>query len=382
MEPLQLPGFDKLPTQIAQELYDPAHRLVSDPALKDSHEAFATFILDLYELTPETTGILLPCLISDAVESGLDTEEVLLARAEKQPEVSDLDLHEIIIPSVKHLVEGAQRQASHILEILDIERVGPNKRTLYAADQIAQASYEGKTRKTGEPYYQHPKRAAAMALFIFSQLEEEGYEVEPEFKDAVICATLLHDATEETIRSCKYYSPDRPKGFSPLLVREIFRQTGNRHGQTVANSLRLMTHYAKLEWAPDYETYVQLGSSDFIFDLVKTLDMGDNLLHPKPITENMGRDAKDKIDRKRTLYSKLIGTMAINAAQRSDSTNNRIWSPRYFEIFRTIGLEKVPAMVQELNMYIYGDTEEIPLDTAENLRPGMDEQKFSFPLAA
>lgn len=375
METLQLPGFDTLSTQLVQELYDPANQLISDPKLAnaDSRQVFAAFILDLYGMSPESLEALLPALVCDAVESGLDTEEVLIARAEKL-----VDVEELVVPSVQNLVERTQQQAKDTLEQIGIERIPPKKRALYASARIAQAAYDGKRRKTGEPYYEHPKRAAAMALHIFNKLKEEGYVIEPEFRDAVICTALLHDATEETIRSCKYYDPDRPKGFSPLLVREVFHQTDNPHGYIVANSLRLMTHYAKHDWAPDYETYVKLGSADFIFDLVKPLDMGDNLLHPKPITEDMDSRILEKIHDKRALYTELIGTLAINAAQHTDNADNKLWSPRYFAILRSIELDDMPDMIQDLNVHIYGSNEEPVYKTAGRLRPGSSVSELIF----
>jgi hypothetical protein len=339
--------------QLAQELYDPAGRLTSEAALAGRFEEFAGFVLNLYGVDFEAAPELLPSLACDAVESGIDEEE-LTARARV------FGAAELVAPSLQEVIGRARQQATDLLQTIGIKEVPEDKRTVVAADSIARASYADKTRKSNDPYYTHPKRAAAMGLHILNRLEKEGYTIEPEFKDAVISTALLHDATEETIRSCKYYDPSRPEGFSPLLVREVFRQTGNPHGRIVANSLRLMTHYAKQPWAPDYRTYVMLGSSDFIFNLVKPLDMYDNLrIDPKPATRP---GDEDKIRDKQALYEACIEMLSINAPRHTDNSLNKVWARRYFDILRSIEPADLPKMVETLDAYIYTNQSE-PADT-------------------
>jgi hypothetical protein len=379
LETLQLPGFSTLSTQLALELYDPDNRLESDPTLADKHQAFATHIFKLYGIDPDVPGsseTLLPALIFDGVESGLDSEKVLIGRAERV-----VDVKKLIVPNVRSLLKNADQHADDILRGIGIKKIPRQRRTVYASARIAQAAYDGKVRKTGERYYEHANRAAAMGLYILNQLETEGYKVRPKVKSAVVSSALLHDATEETIRSCKYYSPDRPRVYSPLLVRKIFQKTGNPYGREVANSLRLMTHHAKQDWAPDYEAYVRLGSTDFIFSLVKPLDMQDNLNNPKP-TEGLDKAAKDKIRGKRALYKRLIGNIAVNAAQRTDDPDQRLWVPRYFQLLKSINPADVPDMVKDLNLYIYGDPVEPAFKSIKTSPPGEPVTELEFSAAA
>lgn len=344
MNTLQQADFDILSIQLAQELYDPAGRLATDPSLAEHQPHFATFILDAYGLEAPSEQ-LLPAVVCDAAESGFE-EEGLLERARA------FGAEELVVPSLRAVTDRARRQASDILTATDSHELLPSKRTLVAADYIARAAYANKTRRSGSPYYTHPQQAAAMVLHVFNVLEQEGYVIEPEFKDAVICTELLHDATEETVRSCKYYDPSRPEGFSPLLVREVFTQSGNPHGRIVANSLRLMTHYAKQPWAPNYQHYVSLGSSDFIFCLAKASDMYHNLyIDPKPATKP---GDEEKIRTKQQLYAADIELLSVSAPQRTDNWKNQAWARRYFDVLRNIEPQAIPKMVEGLDMYIYG----------------------------
>ena len=362
METLQRSGLDALSAKLAGELHDPTGQLGFAPEQTDDHRKFADFISELYGVDPTSSAELLPPLTYDALESGLKTRQTMLEQAENTAGMSEL-----VVPGIKRLIHGAEQQARDILDQIGIEKVPPEKRTLYACDRIANAAHAGQRRKTGEPYYRHPKRAAAMVLHVFNRLEEMGYAVEPKFKDAVLCTALLHDAGEETIRSRKYHDPDRQKGFSPLLVREIFKQTNNPYGDIVANSLRLLTRHTKQTWTPDYEKYVMLGSVDFIFDLVKPADIHDNLLHPKPITEDMDIKAIEDILKKREQYQELIGRLAMITVQRSNNTGDRRWSHHYFEMLRDIQLDDIPDMIRDLNMYMYGSAEEPADVTLEGL---------------
>lgn len=290
---------------------------------------------------------LLPAIFSDAVESGFD-EEGLVTRARH------VNAEDLVIPSLNEITDRARTQAQDVLSQIGAETLPEDKRTLVAADFIAKKSYEGKERKTGTPYYYHPKRAAAMALHIFDQLQGEGYDIDRTLIDTVVCAEFLHDATEESIRSCKYFDPDRPESFSPLLIREIFTLTDNPRGKEIANSLRLMTHYAQQPWAPSYQRYISQGSSDFIFCLAKAPDMWDNLhIEPKP-TAGLERAKRQKIYRKRVTYKNSIEELSRTAPWRTHNPENSAWARRYFDILRSIEPEDVPEMVENLDNYIYG----------------------------
>lgn len=335
-----LADIDPLSMQLAQELYDPTGRL-ANPEMHTLGPRFASFILDTYGV--EAPEMLLPALVCDAAESGMH-EGGLLERAKA------FGAENLVIPSLGRVTERAQQQAAVVIEQI-AGSVAPEKYTLAASDLIAQGAYAGKTRKTGAPYYNHPKQTAAMTFHIFSQLEAQGFTIEPQFKDAVVAVAVLHDATEETARSCKYYDPNRPEGFSPLLIRQVFNQTGNPHGRIAANSLRLMTHYAKQPWAPTYPEYVALGSSDFIFCLAKPCDMLHNwLIDPKPIT---GPENEQKIRAKQAMYQAGIVFLSITAPQRTDNPQNAAWARRYFDILRGIEPADVPSMVESLDRYIY-----------------------------
>jgi hypothetical protein len=202
--------------------------------------------------------------------------------------------------------DRADRQADGL--IAEVEAAYPelsgHQKLLAAVDLMAERAYGEKTRKSGEPYRNHPKRATALEHHLLSQVEAKtGEPIEINLRTALLAATDLHDGTEENMKSCKYYSGQkRPDSFMPLTVRYLFDKLGNPYGQEVANALRLMTHHVGHPWAPGYREYIYIGSSSLLVCIPKTMDQDDNLYtEPKPRT---GRSPSDiaKIDRKESDY--------------------------------------------------------------------------------
>jgi len=312
-------------------------------------EELAGFLGTLYgvnEVNPGKEDRLLGSLISDAYESATLDRRSLTARAHV------IGASALAEERMSLLDTQIDAQAEGIIAALPANLL-PERRLLAAANAIAQKAYAGKTRKSGTPYYEHPRRVAAMGFHILGQLETDGFTIDSDFKDIVVADGLLHDASEETIRSCRYYDPHRPESFSPHLVQRTFEKLGSPYAPLAATGLRLMTHYTHEPWMPTYQEYYMIGSSDFIFCLVKALDMYDNLhVDPKPLPEN-APDKVRHIKGKQRLYAEGMQYLSIAAGQRTDSPDNVAWTPRFFTILRGIKASDMPELTTQLDEHIY-----------------------------
>ncbi len=349
------PTVEILGSQLTQELFDPLGK-ANRPGNELLKQDLGVFVVANYGQESDTPIRTLQSLVNDAAESGID-EDGLVERARTY------GVEELVIPSLSEVTERAHTQAEATLS----EAIGDRPKlrmTLVASDHIAQRAYEGKWRRSGGEYYTHPKQAAALMRYVYGQLREEGFQIDDDFEQASESATLLHDATEETIRSCKYFDPDRPESFSPLMVREVFRGTGNKYAKEVANTLRLMTHYAEHKWAPTYPEYISLGSSDFMFCLAKACDIWHNL----SIDPKQPRDVADeaKIDAKQDMYRAGLELLSIAAPQRTRDPRYQAWARRFFEILKTTTPVMMDQLTSDFDAFIQEDTVPSPSHAAFN----------------
>lgn len=313
------------------------------------------FMLDIYgPQVMSSEDRLANAVMGDLTASGTASESELAMLS------TGFDAPDIALGSVIRVYVETQQHAQGFLD--QIRVLSPEKRLLITCDQLSRkASEHIPPRQTsGEPFYTHPQRIAAMIHHTFNRLRAEGYYVDPAFQDAMIIGGLLHDAPEDTLRAGKYYEPDSQGVVSPLLVKHLLELSGNPYADKIGSTLYSLSHMKQREWMPSYSQYVEMGSHDFGFTIIKYADSHDNLVIEPKIAPEEPETPEEierayKIHEKQALYHAAHLILKKQGVRKAYNRPDRTWAARYFEIMNDIRQKDTGPMVVDLMQHMYGN---------------------------
>lgn len=266
-----------------------------------------------------------------------------------------------IATGVRKGTERTHEQANAILALPELQSLPENERIRGALNLVAWAAYDGKLRKSGTPFYMHPRRAAAMSFHVANELRSEGHPLDDVLIEAFVAAALFHDALEEGVTLYGPHDSSKPYAkFTPRLINELLTSGGSPYGDNVSHAIRLCTHYIsrKHPWVMPYAGYILRGRQDLFFCSAKIADIKDNRDNEPMLIDPIGnREGMFKTMRKKGIYTQSLRTICQHAGeiippQVNGEPIDISWAPLFLQRLAAIKPEQIPSILEQFSAYM------------------------------